>query len=1150
MTKPASQEEVSTSSSFVGRERELAEVRAGLATVADGQGALFLITGEPGIGKTRIAEEMTRVAQSVGFRTLWGACSEDGGTPAYWPWIPVLRELRQPNGAAGDSISALLHELSVGDESAALPAAGPLSEERRFLLFDAVSRELNGAALRSPLLIVLDDLHAADLASLHLLSAIAPSLRGSRILIMATYREVDLERRADASRLLANAGRHGKRVPLSGLSIGETRRLIQIVRASPVSDVTASDVHRRTEGNPLFVDELARWMGRGGAAERDAEIPPGVRAVIRERLAPLSSECRALLAAAAVVGRDFDMATLCAVTGRASGELLALLRQALASELIVSVPGSLGQHRFAHILTRDVLYDDLEPGERARLHAAAGEAIERLQAGLLGDHLGELARHFSQAALAGASVKAVEYAVRAGERAVAQLAYEDAAGYFEQALEALVLCPADPFRRCEIELSLAEARSASGEPRARQSFQRAATLARALLTSDQPRAAGLLAAASIGVAERGLGLPQRLPDPEVRELLGEVLQQLGDGDAPAVARAMALLAMERELDVGDEQCVILGERAIAMAERLGNSKVLSAALSAHHFVLWRRHRVEASLEIASRIVDLATTGGDLRLEVHGRGWRLMDLMILGETGRFENEIEPLARVATVLRQPRYQWVVANYRTIRALWTGRWNEVEELAMQSLALGERTGDANALTPPLLQSFLSRRERAQIAGEEMKTRFFMERYPESPSPRTALALTLLDLGNIDEARVHFERLAGQDFTDLQRENRIGVLPWLAEVCAALGDAPRAELLYAQIEPYSHYNMPIGAAAFAGSGLHYLGLLAATLKQPLLAVAHFDAAARENERMRGESWAAWGRCEGARARLNAVAELGDAVIDEADSLLRRAREAATRLGMTKLQSAVDAGFRQLQAVSSGMNAAPTPTNVVMLHGRRSVKGQRPAPASSPPTFVPDVSKEPAAVVFRLDGQFWSVGRPTRLMRLKDAKGLEYIRRLLQQPNVAVHALDLAGAPEASGSEREAAAREDGLATRSWKQGESSTIDQQARSAYRERLRDLRSDLEEAERNNDAGRVERLRGEIDFLTEELTGAGGGGNRQRPPSHAERARLNVTRAIKAVIRRIGDGDADLGRYLESTVRTGMYCSYVPDPRFPTRWNLG
>lgn len=1150
MTKPASQEEASASSSFVGRERELAELRAGLTAAGDGQGGLLLITGEPGIGKTRMAEEMTRAAQPAGFRTLWGACSEDSGTPAYWPWVPVLRELRQPDGASGDSISALLHDLSVGDESAALPATGLLSEERRFLLFDAVSRELHDAALQAPLLIVLDDLHAADLASLHLLSAIAPSLRGSRILILATYREVDLERRADASRLLANAGRHGKRVPLSGLSIGETRRLIQIVRASPVSDVTASDVHRRTEGNPLFVDEIARWMGRGGAEQRDADIPPGVRAVIRERLAPLSPECRALLAAAAVVGRDFDMATLCAVTGRASSELLALLRQALASELILAAPGSLGQHRFAHILTRDVLYDDIEPGERARLHAAAGEAIERLQAGLLDDHLGELAHHFAQAALAGASIKAVDYAVRAGERAAARLAHEDAAACFEQALEALVLCPADPFRRCEIELSLAEARSASGEPRARQSFQRAATLARALLTTDQPRAAGLLAAAAIGVAERGLGLPQPLPDPEVRELLGEALRQLGDGDAPAGARALALLAMERELDVGDEQCLILGARAIAMAERLGNPKVLSAALSAQHFVLWRRHHVEESLEIASRIVNLATAGSDLRLEVHGRGWRLMDLMILGETGRFENEIEQLARVATVLRQPRYQWVVANYRAIRALWAGRWNEVDELAMQSLALGERTGDPNAMMPPLLQTFLSRRERGQLAGEEMKTRFFMERYPESPSPRTALALTLSDLGNLDEARVHFERLAGQDFTDLQRQNRIGVLPWLAEVCAALGDVPRAELLYAQIEPHSHYNVPIGAAAFAGSGLHYLGLLAATLKQPRLAVAHFDAAARENERMRGESWAAWSRCEAARVRLNAVAELGDTVIDEADALLRRARETATRLGMTKLQSAVDAGYRLLQTVSSA-TSAPAATNVVRLHGHPATKGKRPLPASSAPTLAPaDASKEPVVAVFRLDGQFWSVGRPTRLLRLKDAKGLDYIRCLLQQPNVAVHALDLAGAPEAPGNEREAAAREDGLATRSWKQGESSAIDHQARGAYRERLRDLRSDLEEAERNNDSGRIERLRGEIEFLTDELTGAAGSGNRQRPPSHAERARLNVTRAIKAVIRRIAEGDADLGRYLESTVRTGMYCSYVPDPRFPTRWNLG
>jgi tetratricopeptide (TPR) repeat protein len=1143
MTWPADQY-ASISSSFVGRERELAALREALSAAGDGHGSLLLLTGEPGIGKTRIAEEIAQAARQAGVRTLWGACSEDGGAPAYWPWVPILRELRQVDGAAAgaDSISVLLHELS-GEDSAAVAAAGAPAEERRFLLFDAVARALQDAACGSGLLIVLDDLHAAGIASLQLLASIAPSLRGSRILIVATYRDVDLERRPDAARLLAAAGRHGKRLQLDGLTLGETRRLIQIVRAAPVSDVVAADVHRRTEGNPLFVDEIARWMSRG-EERRELDIPPGVRAVIRERLAPLSFDCRTLLGAAAVIGRDFDLATLGAIGAPGAGEMLALLRQAFAAELIVAVPGALGRYRFAHILTRDVLYDDMKPAERARLHAAAGAAIESLQAGLLDDHLSELAHHFGQAALAGAAAKAVEYAVRAGERAAAQLAYEDAAGHFEQALEALALCPADPFRRCEIELALAEARSASGEPRARQSFQRVAGLARALLSSDRARAARLLAAAAIGIAERGLGLPQPLPDPEVRELLGEGLRQLGDGDAAAVARIQALLAMEHSLDAGDERCIVLGSNAIAMARRLGDSAVLSAALSAHHFVLWRRHRVEECLEVASQIVDVATRSGDQRLEAQGRGWRLVDWMTMGETLRFEKEIEQLTRVAAVLRQPRYQWVVANYRAMRALWAGRWAEAEELAMQALALGERTGDPNATAPPLLQLFLSRRERGQLAGEELKIRFFMERHPESPSPRTLLALTMLDLGNLAEARNEFDRLASQDFADLQREHRIGVLPWLTEVCAAIGDRPCAELLYAQIEPYAHYNMPIGPAAFAGSGFHYLGLLADTLGQASLAAEHFDAAVRENERMRGEPWAAWSRCAGARQRIKAVAELGRSALDEAESMLRRARQTATHLGMTKLQGEVDAAFRQLQPLST--HAEARASNVVRLHARRTVDGRAAGAAAVGAAPEP----EQAVNVFRLDGQFWSVGRPTRPLRLKNAKGLEYIRRLLQQPNVAVHVLDLTGTPAAASPQTEAGTRQEGLALRSWKQGETPEIDQQARSAYRERLRDLRADLLEAQRNSDVGRTERLRNEIDFLTDELARSAGFGTRQRPSTHAERARLNVTRAIKAVVRRIAEGDSDLGRYLDSTIRTGMFCSYEPDPRFPIRWTLG
>jgi len=1132
---------------FVGRERELAEAQAGWGACVAGRGGLLLVTGEPGIGKTRFSEEIIRFVQQRGGRTLCGACNEDRAAPAYWPWVPILRGLGgehdsvAPGGA--DPIARFLQDL-LASNTPPIAVAGALAEENRFLFFDSVSQALHANAARSPLLIILDDLHAADVASLSLLNAIAPTLRSGRALIVGTFREADIERRPDAIRLLNTAARHGRRLQLGGLSAVETRRLIEIIHSLPVSSEVADEVHQRTEGNPLFVDEIARWMALGAATRRiGTAIPPGVRAVIRERLMPLSPQSRKLLDAAAVIGRDFDLATLHRVTGQGPGEILTLLAEARAAELSAPVPETVGRERFGHVLTRDVIYDDLDPSERARLHVDVGVAIEQAQAGLIEAHLAELAYHFGRAVPAGAATKAVDYAVRAGERAAQQLAYEDAATYFEKALDALALCPADHFRRCEIELALAGVRSSAGEARTRASFQRVAALARSLVAADRKRAARLLAEAAIGMAERGIGLPQPLPDPEVRQLLGDALERLGGDDKRLTARLLALLSMERALDGGDDQCVALGARAIELAEGVGDPVVLSLALSAHHFVLWRRHRLDDCLKIASRIVDLAERSGDRRLDIHGRGWRMVDWMTLGDTNLFAQEIDKLARAAAPLKQPRYEWIVANYRAMYALWKGAWVEAEELATQALTLGERTADVNAMNSSLLQTFLSRRERGVVADDEMRIRFFIERYPDSPSPRTLLALMLLDSGNLDGAQAEFERLAAQSFADLRREHRIGVLPWLAEICAAVGDRPRAELLYAQVEPYVHFNMPIGPAGFAGSGFYYLGLLAETLGQAPLALRHFDTATRENDRMQGESWAAWSRLAAARIRIDGGAEVGFYGVDEAETLLHAARNSANRLSMVRLQRAVDAIYRKLTATAVVRPpAASGGGKVVPLHrgagSTASVMERRSQTKSAPPDAM-------TVMVFRLDGQFWTVGRPTRLLRLKHTKGFEYLKRLLQQPDQAIHVLDLAGAPGAVDG-AEASTRAEGLAVGSWKQFDPIGVDAQARNAYRRRLEDLRDQLAEAEHNNDTGRLESLRTEIEFLVRELADAG---SRTRPAGHAERARLNVTRAIKAVIQRIADDDAEIGRYLQTTIHTGMLCRYAPDLRFPMRWAL-
>src|SRR5205809_1066821 len=426
-------------------------------------------------------------------------------------------------------------------------STSPRSEHARLYLFDAVATLLRSAAQRTPLVLVLDDLQWADAPSLLLLQFLAHELRDVRILLLGTYREVEVRQAPAVAEILGALGRDGHHVPLRGLGEEEVRRFLEETIGRSPAPVLVRAVHRETEGNPFFVDEIVRLLVAERALERHEDpspgrfpVPQGVREAIRRRLAPLPPPAREALALASVVGREFDLAILHRACGLDPEALLETLGPALAREIVVREPGGVGRYRFAHALIRETLYEELGPAERIRLHGQIGEVLEEVHRTDPTPHLTALAHHFLEAAPARGADKALVYSTRAGRHAAASLAYEAAAAHFQSALEVLGLArPGDERERCELLLARGDVQWKSGDGRgARETFQQAAEIARRI--GDAP----LLARSALGFAGEGsrlLWVRSEVVDQPRIELLEEALHRLGDGDPGLRAQLLALL---------------------------------------------------------------------------------------------------------------------------------------------------------------------------------------------------------------------------------------------------------------------------------------------------------------------------------------------------------------------------------------------------------------------------------------------------------------------------------------------------------------------------------------------------------------------------------------------------------------------------------
>lgn len=881
---------------FVGRRAELAELERALDEALAGSARVALVAGDPGIGKSRLAAELAARARARGARVLVGRCWEAGGAPAYWPWVQALRayaraadpdRLREAIGRDGGEVATLLPELRA-PASASASAADHASGDARFRLMEATAAFLGRAAAPEPIVLVLDDLHAADAPSLLLLRFLAAQLQAASVLVVGCYRAAEVgPELADA--LAAMAREPGvRRLTLSGLTERDTALLLEQTMDVDAGDELAARVHRETAGNPLFTAEIGRLLG-ADAPERRPDtplpIPEGVREAIARRLERRSDASREVLAVASVMGREFDPDLVATASGRDEDAVFAALDEAAAAHLVEGVDGGRGRLRFAHILVRDALYQDLPAPRRMRLHRAIAEALDALVAANPAPHLAELAHHY----LAGGTpvaARAVDYARRAGDRAASQLAYEEAARHYRSALDALEGSgAADPGAACELLLSLGDALSRAGDgSAARRALQDAAALAAEIGRPDQ------LARAALQYGGR-FAWARASTDPALVPLLERALAAIGDSDPLTRVRLLARLAGAVRDDPMRERRVRLADEAIELARREGDPATLALALDGYWTATEGPDHVHAGIEAGVEMMELGRRIGDLERVFAGHDHRFHLFWQLADRGAVDEELRALVGLSEELRQTAQRWHVGTCHTMIALMEGRFAEAEELLETTRALGERAQSWNARVTHALALFVLRRAQGRLDEVEGPLARAAADYPALLRFRCAQAHVHAALGHDREARAALDSVMAHDLAREYRDAEwLFSMSLLAEPCTRLGDADAAARLHALLSPYEELYAQAPVEASFGSVALGLGMLATAVGRFDDADRHLAAAIEIERRMGARPWLAHAQ----HARAAALLERGGTGDAERARGLRDEASAAYRaLGM-----------------------------------------------------------------------------------------------------------------------------------------------------------------------------------------------------------------------------------------------------------------
>ena len=906
-----------------------------LLPTAEGEGRrVVLLGGEAGSGKSRLVREFAAEAADSGALVLHGACDAVVHAP-YGPFSQALErlaavleehELRTALGASGGELIRLLPNL--GEQLAGLSPPMPADPDtERHRLHAAVTDLLERVGRRRPVVLVIEDWHWADAATLLLLRHLAQTAWSGRVLLFATFRDTQEEVPQALAQTLADLRRSDDvvRMRLEGLTDLEVSEFVRRVtegRASAELPEIARAISNLTGGNAFLMCELWRAFAETdviGNAEGELrlagsllvqlETPDSVREVVSARLARLAPATTELLELAAMAGAEFDLAIVRQGSSLEERELVAAVDDATRSGIIVELPGRQLAYRFSHELVRRAVYDRLSGVRRAELHLRIGEAMEAAE-GSSARILADLAYHFAAATAVAGVERAIHYNVLAAEAAANALAFDEAA---QMLVTAHGLGIEDPRERAAVLLELGMARHKAGSALdAREALASAAQIGRELGDAELlGRAAARYEEASWrpGMVEGAV------------ELLEEATATLGPHESGLRVELLGGLARALDGQGEHERGAIVRANAIELARRLGDRAGLATVLVRSY---WSRGAtpIEEILEMLAEARAISEELGDMELQAEAMSWRVPAFVAIADIPAARSEAAQLRRMAEITRQPFILHVAEHYGAAIALSDGRLDAAEAMAGRSEAAGRMLTGRDASGTYGIQMFSLRREQGRLAELASVIRILVAGDRERSPWRPGLASLLVELGMESAAKSELARIASDGLDAFRESLWLASLTYLTDACVAVGDETVAALLYPELAPLAGSNVMVGhLVAYYGAADRYLGMLAGTLGEWELAEEHFEQALAANLAMDAKTWLAHTNYGYARMLL----ARGDEHSERAQALLLEADRLARVIGMASLRSRIAA--MEVPSASS----APLPGLPDALSGREA---------------------------------------------------------------------------------------------------------------------------------------------------------------------------------------------------------------------------
>ena len=887
--RPAEHDETST---LVGRDTEIAWLTEAARAAAAGRGRAIVISGEPGIGKTRLAEEMVRSATADGFAVAWARCHESASSAPYWGYTQIAEQLLDAgviSNDARDGISAAgggVHTIDPGADRPTLHSTmvGALRSTTR------------------PLLLVVDDLQWADASSLRALEFVAGALSSVPVLLVATVRPVGPDSAPALVGCLAELARAtgSRRIDLRGLAGSDVRVWLARRTDGPrIDDEVARFVHERTGGNPFFVGEVVELLAQQDrlwdlAAARAAGVPAAAVDVVRRRVGMLPPATQPLLAVASVLGLTIELDLLAHVTGATIAEVLDALDPAVEAGLLAEDPAGPARLRFAHALVADALVAELSVARRARLHASAMSAVEELRAGNLDDHLATLVHHGRAGAAAGVASRAFEHATRAARLAGRREAHEIAAGYWDDARQLVDLArPGDRQARFDVTLELGQALRLADDvvPAQRALLDAIAVAEAAGDLAGVHRAAAALATASLWQTS-----PYGVVDAALVDGLERAVA-LAD-DAPAAERALLVGALADAVyyEPDPARSLAWSAEAVGLARAAGDPDTLVLTLSQRFRALWRDALVPELDDIGAELTAVVASGGvtpGLAAVAH----LVAAVLALSHTNRAAFEAH-LAAARVEADRSHLPGLLSQVGWAEVAWLaarGHYDEALALARRTDRIYRRARGWQA--DDILGAFeLSIAvDRGTLSDHLSEARALVDG-GFGPAAREVVAWMLAEDGRADDARA----LVGPAGTvpDPERD-------WLwletttaaAHVRASLGDEVACAVLFDRLLPFAG-RADVTAGPFLGGIDLALARLAGVAGDDATARRHADAAVAMLESLATPP--ALARALLVQGSLLAAADDPD-LRAQATTVLDRAHRVAASVGLAPVLAALD---------------------------------------------------------------------------------------------------------------------------------------------------------------------------------------------------------------------------------------------------------